>query len=614
MSKGYDRIVDRFFKDICFETNEKINRYYQYKEAVNSAFNRIEGRIFVPDWWRSEESVILFLLEERNESKIITDICRAPYVREGLRRISSGLFYEITSVLRVKRTGKAQYTLMCGKRSLAKYVLNLYRRMVLGARTFDFDNALKEKYNCAFDQRIRDLGITYDDAYRDIKMFYECDETHDQRMYAKFVFADFIFLRDFINAEKWIKKINELCIQDPLGLELYNSFWKETQDYINGLRYRITGKEHVVVNWIDAMRYMEQDDTVFIKHIAQHGIMFENMYSSTPYTTATMRGMLKGKLLIDDKLYLENVSEYRWDTICDSRLISVLRRYGYSFMYFGNKFLGEVFENPDLNPLIHMVKDDSYLPSPVLQFKMAEVLAEANDKVFCIVHNLNETHDPFDSPFVKKKDASEQDFATTDKRIRESLCYLDDQLEYYAGVYNGAKRRVYFSDHGKLLPGESFNIESLHHVVFLVTGEDILRKRIRGVYSLIEFSAVVRCLLSGEDIPEKRNEALAYIQMDDAYGEKALCAVRAGETDPHKYMQYRGIITDRGSFVRFAYGREYYEKDGVGVDLSEVDQDLIVRLKNLIGDKYINIYKEKKYRKSLSLYKAINLAVGTKGK
>ena len=603
----FEAIIFKYAEHGLLNYNKKTSEAYKYYKMLNSILDKYEGGyIFVPDHWIGRASVPFYLVNDKNREKlVIAD--KIPKMNSIMNR----LFYEIKSVHLIKKK-KISYILNVFSKDSKLRHLNEYRKIILKAKLINLEDEFRGGYAVCSNE-YKDLGLTYKDVYEDSRRYDESTEKEDKIYYCKATFSDYVFIRDFVNAEKWYVKLNELIDEDKERL-LYSNYWNEIINYINFLRDKVSGTDHIIVNWIDGLRYSNLCKMEFLSKKADRGISFDKMYTSTPYTSATMSTIITGKYLIDDDLYKVKVTDYgREDRLNNAVLLNYLRESGYDFRYLGADFIGDIFssDSPCEYGYKFMIPGNRNLvPSTIYQFLALEELAYSNKKCLLIIHNLPEAHNFLNPRYESKWDISThlQFFELNDnekeKYILNGLEYMDEQLNYYSLLYSNIRCRIYMSDHGNFYGGDDYGIEKLCHVPFFIISKRIEADVIKSVYSLAEFPEIVKMILENKLELEKDNpDRFALIQMDDGYhlGVEFL----KNRANQFRYLQCRGVVTRSDAFLKYQCGRSYYEINGQEAGLDCDLAERISYLSKMAGDKFIDINKEKKYKRARSNYKEL---------
>lgn len=592
----------------------KYNKKLKIKRGIAKCFNALmdsygQGEVYIlyPD--TLDSIAFCDLLSEKNQKKISV-ICEKQHdflehylVRRNIRN-------PIKIIVDTRRVTSGNSTI----RNIALQLLNR-------CRVVNIYDCLREKGFTFGEEWYRGLGLTCHDIYIDYEEYKKSDGIK-KVMSIKRLIGDYLAVRDFINAEKWISCLSDECGLQDAEVAKYWELWEKIQCCLEEIKANINDKEHIVVNWVDALRYDELHNMDFLYQEMQNGIYFEKMYTAAPYTSAVMKTILTGKHLIDDRLYAaEDKRKYT-----KSRLLSYLNQYNYKFICNSVKFSewGGVFYNKDMEVYRGLYVKNLYVPSTLLQFEAICRLAE-EEKCFMLIHNLGETHAPWLNPINGKSVMDKMAmFNCCDNLEAQELMaqiimsqkYLDAQLEYYNQFYHNIRYNIYMSDHGQERREDEFALEGLSHIVFSICGKSIQKDRkVEAVSSLVLFPKMIKkCLQDRLDELEALNqEDYVLVQFDDVYS-KSLAEFLKGMRENKiilQCLQYRAIVTEEDSYVKFAIGEEYYFRNDKCGNLIKEEQykKRIAYLKKAVGNQYIDIKAEERYEAARGLYQALGYEV-----
>lgn len=450
------------------------------------------------------------------------------------------------------------------------------------------------------------LGLMYDEIYADYELYKKSCGTEDEKVSIKRLIGDYLEIKDFINAEKWIRHLSVRYGYNDAEVLKYQELWKKIQSYLEEIKRNIEEKEHIVVNWVDNLRYDELSNMEYLSEQVHSGIHFEKMYVPAPFTHAVLKALTAGKYIIDDKAFMMTECDCK-----DGKLLRHIESHNYRFMCSSPMFFGGPFHN-NCSIMALMYQNRAWVPSTVIQFDAICNLAEAEDKCFYIIHNMCETHKPFLNPVnpaqrVLRLFTTLQEIQSLKLQIVESQKYLDEQLQYYGRFYQNIKCNIYMSDHGKSLGETPICIEGAHHVIFSICQRGGQSQNVQTLYSLIDFPELIEKVLEDDlsEINRIHDKDYVLIERDDVYSQEFRETVEDEKiTNGLQYMQYRGVVTKDDIFVRLTIGKEFYFRDNKNENLIDDEQyrERIDYLRTLAGNKYINIYKEKRYKEAIILY------------
>lgn len=513
-----------------------------------------------------------------------------------------------------KRKYKVLINASYGGNWLRRGLRNLCLMCMNRCKVIDIYKLLNKRGVPCNKELICEMRRTYSEIIADLNEYEALlqSSTKDNSAIKKLI-EDYLAIRDFKNAFCYIDKLKE--IEDSEAVK-YSNLKSSIEGVMSEIESNINGKEHIVINWLDALRYDEMESMCYLKELSRKGICFDNMYTSTAYTSATAKTMFTGKLLIEDNLYKIPIESCK-----DSELYKMLQNADYQFIYVGSHLKKGIFLNETME-MHQLIYDREEMPVSMMQYELVNSLARAEKKCFAIVHSFSETHWPYMNPV--NTDTRMIDGYDTLRLLVEhnkdimnqviaSQKYLDEQLKFYHRFYFNIAYNIYMSDHGSPRPDRPICFREMNHIVFLVLGNEILPRRVPQVTSLLGFSRMVEHLInkSGNEIGKTDQEEYAMIQHDDPYGGN----IKYFMDDPKDYkmhlVQRRGVITEKDFYVRYLTGEEYYVlKDGDEnlVGCKEYSER-IDYLRKITGKQFINIEKENKYRVTYELYRKLGYEI-----
>lgn len=513
-----------------------------------------------------------------------------------------------------KRKYKVLINASYGGNWLRRGLRNLCLMCMNRCKVIDIYKLLNKRGVPCNKELICEMRRTYAEIIADLNEYEALlqSSTKDNSAIKKLI-EDYLAIRDFKNAFCYIDKLKEI---EDSEAEKYNNLKSSIEGVLSEIESNINGKEHIVINWLDALRYDEMENMCYLKELSGKGICFDNMYTSTAYTSATAKTMFTGKLLIEDNLYKMPIESCK-----DSELYKMLQNADYQFIYVGSHLKKGIFLNETME-MHQLIYDREEMPVSMMQYELVNSLARAQKKCFAIVHSFSETHWPYMNP-VNTDTRMIDGYDTlrllvkhnrdVTNQVIASQRYLDEQLKFYHRFYFNIAYNIYMSDHGSPRSDRPICFREMNHIVFLVLGNEILPRRVPQVTSLLGFSRMVEHLInkSGNEIGKTDQEEYAMIQHDDPYGGN----IKYFLDDPKDYkmhlVQRRGVITEKDFYVRYLTGEEYYVlKDGDEnlVGCKEYSER-IDYLRKITGKQFINIEKENKYRVTYELYRKLGYEI-----
>lgn len=415
----------------------------------------------------------------------------------------------------------------------------------------------------------------------------------------KKLIGEYFHIRDFESAFHFIALLKEI---PDSGYGFYQKLEQKIRVKLSLLRENVSSKQHILVNWLDAVPPGAAEQMPYIKAKMQEGIYFENAHTVVKHTKPTMKTIFTGGTYIDDRLFLSKM-----DDLEHSHLYKNLKKNGYRFKYFGGYMRYGMFQNSRTIPYINSTNHFLLACMP-LQWAAVKEMEECTEKSFILIHNLVEGHEFLNGDM----DLPEEEMISDLQKRREihkntSYRYLDRQLKFYMSLYQNLEYQILMSDHGVNDGTVPDDWREFTHIILLILGEDVKAEKVESMASLVSFPDIVDCLIEkqGNKIPKACAREFAFVQTEDMYNMHAMGSVY---TDLHRfedsYMQRRGVITLKDSFYKKATGEEFYF-------LKDVTENVISRpeyakriseLREIAGNEFIDSRKYEKYFGSKKMY------------
>ena len=588
-----DKIEKILFTYGVFVYNDKINLKNEIIKCSNDLMNSYdENQVYIFSPVLKPSADFYYIMSKQNKQKL-----------KGMWEKGLSVSGTMESIFIRKHVGKVKCIIdACLNPPVYRFAKKIILQVVNRCKVVNIQDYLKAKGYELSAAGYRDLSLVYDDVYADYERYQRSRGTEEERVNIKRLIGDYLEIKDFVNAEKWIAHLSELYGEQDADTVKYQKLWGEMQDCLKVLAEGINGKEHIVVNWVDALRYDELSNMEYLSERVHSGIDFEKMYAPTPYTSAALKALMTGKYIIDDKAFLMTDEDYR-----AGKLYQYLQAHGYCFKCSSSVFYTGIFSNEDSSILLSTYMNRDMVPSTVVQFDAICNLYDSKEKCFYIIHNICETHEPCLNPLKPTKHMKGINFATEakafKKQIVESQKYLDEQLRFYGQFYEDIKCNIYMSDHGKMREEEHICIEGNHHIIFSVFQKGVTGRSIQAMASQNSFPELVKKILEDKlyELEKMYDKDYVLIEMDDLYSGKHLNEIKSTGL---LFMQYRGVITRDDSFVKLITGQEFYFRNGGSENLGHEEryQERIDCLRTLAGNKYIDIHKERRYQIAIDLY------------
>ena len=194
------------------------------------------------------------------------------------------------------------------------------------------------------------------------------------------------------------------------------------------------------------------------------------------------------------------------------------------------------------------------------------------------------------------------------KQAEYSGRYIDRQLEFYEKFYGENVVKIYMSDHGRV--GNSPMDDNKIHVMFALSGKNVTPMTVKSMFSLVKFPDVIKKIILNENDWESLTDEYVRIENLDAYNELVVQKTLAGELSREEMYQCRGVVTAFEKYFIYAYGKEYYCIDNEVYESKiddYLDDERVMELRHICGNKFINIFQYTKFIHSRKLYKDIDI-------
>lgn len=424
----------------------------------------------------------------------------------------------------------------------------------------------------------------FSDMYYLRKMYESCDQSFEKEHYLHELIIRYLSQKDFVHADKYIKEY----IQNGYSkAHDYSKFLGELNELLFSIKSTLKAKTNkdILLLIVDSLR--QKDITTgtmpFTMSLSDHGISFEQAFSTSTYTRACYISMFTGKLIIDDKRY-----EKKEIYLSESELLCKLSSQGYLIRQFGgipieNDILQDKMRFTYQESIEHstgpnVAKDARPLEpvSNILWRYLCDATKQVNSPTFSVVH-IMETHFPFicsyherkinvfNSPYHYYLDQIAINFEETISQHLECIKYIDEQFKYYFEFLSDETIQIICGDHGTGLggdipPGHMITWhEDVIHVPLIIYGRDLLPQRNAQLFGMNRFGEQLLYILESGTIKDI-NMPFIQVQRDAVYN-KDWRQNKTMVDAVGKYMQaFKVIRTKTDKYVLYEDGREEYYK------------------------------------------------------
>ncbi len=478
----------------------------------------------------------------------------------------------------------------CGIQAISIYDYLETRGLFLEGNYYDI---FGEQYH-----EFSDGKATYDYKHIDMNAIFFCDrrgyevsgEKVVKEMYLTKMIFDCVYTKNFMLAERYIQEYSSKKF--PYEKE-YSQFQSEVRLLLESIQQRLSKrhKEDMIIFWLDALEYGEDKDMPFLSSMAGASIDFENAYTVTPYTNPTARTLFAGERTVDDRAFKRNISS-------ESSFIKNIQNKGYTFKFY--TYLKQIDESVET-----CTTQNIYTPLSEVCWNAISDMLQAPSKICAVIHEFPHTHSPYISfgltgeGYSFKEAVGEildsHEAEVREGQIIESRKYADDILAFYNKLLPAKVYKVFMSDHGH-------TVFDKYHTIFRVAQKDIKPRKIKRVFSYINFERLILLLLDKKQDFSCALSDYAIVQDVDYYNEKYLKVLLSMKTfDLYGMFGYQGIITEKDRYIRYNDGRvEYMNTRSGGGRLTQEREEY---LRNICPSYPEDMIEEEKFRYSRNVYR-----------
>lgn len=403
--------------------------------------------------------------------------------------------------------------------------------------------------------------------------------------------AAYLKIYDFINFKKFSR---EYIDNKYPGYRDIQGALDEIQNLLECVETEIKKRTQrdIIIVWNDQLDYSCLKYTPYMQEISKNSMFFENAYTMTPFTAATLWEMFQGLKTIDDGIYYNTpdaISQF------NSNIIKELASAGYKFVYIGDEWDARLFEGK------YVVADYTYSSSCIRYVKLLQELLNQDKPVCIILHELTETHNPYlsgelnSSKFYEWLTFGDSTEESALEQKRESARYWDKQLEFYMGFMPGNSIKIFMSDHGTRYNIQPIYKEPTTHIIFFITGGGISEGKYKTMFSIYNFYKIIHCILKGNYSEEEIFSDYVLIQETSIFNRTAIRYYFDNNALESSYA-FRAVRTEKELYVKLSSGKKYYYllPDEETNCIAEADQERILWLGKLTGDKFEDLNNMKK--------------------
>lgn len=358
----------------------------------------------------------------------------------------------------------------------------------------------------------------------------------EKMFFLRKMFFLLIYMKDFLNAEKYVR---EICRLDQEDGKNCIAAWGEICELLTMVRQRVSGRtqQDIIMVWMDAVGRDECDEMPYLQAFRENGVDFENAFTVMPYTNATLMSIFHGTRVLEERFYQYHSISH------DSRMIAILEEKGYQVQIASGYM--RVFAPEFETGTYH----ESGASCTELFWDILDALTQEKKPLFVLGHALAEGHSPhFYSDMV------DADFMGNKERQRSARKALDRQIEYFMDFIGDNAIRILMSDHG-LKP----NVLTRSHTNLIVQKKGLTPGKISGIFSYTNFSGLIVQLLKNDLIQEELLTAdHAKLEDPDLYNKKRIAEIIANKEALSLFPDfgYQGYVTKDWIYLKYNIGKE----------------------------------------------------------
>ena len=416
-----------------------------------------------------------------------------------------------------------------------------------------------------------------------------------------------------------LKKIMGFCVveKDILGLKsiiheyagAYDKNYEKYNDQVDSLICELKEKisrrksKDIILNWVDSIsndRLKNEMPFLYSLSESSDSMKSEYAYTAMPWTTSTMKTIMTGEDPIEGRFFSYKKLNSKM------KLLVLLRKKKYKFLYFGNGFWQEKII-PRKYQGIPMKKIKTFISTEFLWNAMNYLAMSKDRPNFLLIHQLFETHKPFFSPFIDEFYETSEGQNETEKR--KSSAWMAQQYQFYVDIMGNNSMQIFMGDHGDMLINYAY-LKSRLNIMFFVRNAQRSIDFSLGMFSLRKLSEMIEYLMGWNKNIEIKDILSEYVVSEeyDKYEGFRVKQILEDENrlkDKYSWMQLRVIHTKEYAYVLFCNGEELLFK------LPDEEHNLIGEpeyrevhhiMKERCGNKFIDIYSEDYFKNSRILY------------
>lgn len=350
-----------------------------------------------------------------------------------------------------------------------------------------------------------------------------------------------LYMKDFVAAEKHMESL--VCVDTAFNVY---AAWQEISALMQRCKRIVQSrtKEDIIMFWLDALSFDEIKNMPYLQEIMNRSVSFQHAYTVSTNTRPALMSMFCQKTIVTGRSYKQ-----RQINETNSTLLAYLAEHDYTVKFDSTVWTDELEEKMKATKVFNL-----YAPASSIYFDMLDILCETEEKLFLVVHSCFEMHAPYLSCKMRPIDFA---IGRHRRRFELGMETTDEQLRYY-NAYLGCKAtKIFMSDHGN-----PYEFNKGFHINFHILKEKWSAKKIEGIFSILDFEAVIRQIIEKEEFDEKSLvRDWAPIEKLDLYDKELVEQTLLGERNMMiEDIGFIGAITKDEIYLRFETGEEYASK------------------------------------------------------
>lgn len=395
-----------------------------------------------------------------------------------------------------------------------------------------------------------------------------CDDSNDKEKLIKRLIKEFLGIRDFVSAFKWMEEYRKHNFSD---VETIEKLEEELKEFLSEVKRVVMTKEKqdIVWFWQDGLPQYSVDGMPFLSSMKRDGVYFKNSFAHSPVTRSVYGNILDKTMEIDRHKGLVRTENHRF--------VKYLQGKGYKVLKIRPIEKGNINLNfYDYNKSDELIIADVAL-TEIYWSALRTIILENETSLVLLLHTGLETHLPVMAPTLDKyvfhqAEYYEERFEIAGreqylKNLKNTTKYVDDELKFMASILGENITKIYMSDHGDLMTKESYMFtRDAMQSVLAIDSKNLHNIQFGKLFPLSNFLELFKYILD----PTEENEKNMFVEDMritgvDFYNLKLIQQLI--KMDFAKYgIAYDGYLTTDDRYVMLATGEEIY---------STVDQDLV---------------------------------------